>query len=86
MASSWATYPDNGSLTNLPMDVTEPGGYSRVIRNSQGDKQIPSTCLNLQRECNVCLLQSGGMNFVLKELYRVFERLILHSSIKHDRL
>jgi hypothetical protein len=40
----------NGSLTISPTDVTDPGEYTCVVRNSQGDKQTASAYLNVQCE------------------------------------
>jgi hypothetical protein len=49
-------FTDNGSLTILPTDVTDPGEYSCVVRNSQGDTQTASAYLNVQCEYSAFLL------------------------------
>lgn len=43
-------FVNNGSLTILPTDVTDPGEYTCEIKNSQGDTQTASAYLNVQCE------------------------------------
>jgi hypothetical protein len=41
---------ENGSLTIFSTDVTDPGEYTCIVRNSQGDEQTASAYLNVQCE------------------------------------
>lgn len=43
----------NGSLIISPTDVTDPGEYSCVVKNSRGDKQTASAFLNVQYKAKV---------------------------------
>lgn len=45
----------NGSLIISPTDVSDPGEYTCVVRNAQGDKQTASASLNVQCEYYKCL-------------------------------
>ncbi|KAJ9595429.1 hypothetical protein L9F63_013388, partial [Diploptera punctata] len=46
-------YTTNGSLTINPTDVSDPGEYSCVVRNAQGDEQTASAYLNVQYKAKV---------------------------------